>query len=121
MHNELRADLTETALQLHTEQGALTKSVQSSAQRFTSLKTELSKQLEGVNNHLDNLQEELTQVNTTVENLVANQTGASKAMSFVRRADEHVNEQGKLFQSFDYKLEAQAQLLEELHPENHCQ
>jgi hypothetical protein len=114
VHDELRADLTETALQLHTAQGALTKSVQSSAQRFTSLKTELSKQLEGVNNHLGNLQEDLTQVNATVESLVANQTGASKAMSFARRADEHVNEQGKMFQSFDNKLEAQAQLLEEL-------
>jgi hypothetical protein len=114
VHDELRADLTETALQLHTEHGALTKSVQSSAQRFTSLKTELSKQLEGVNNHLGNLQEDLTQVNATVESLVANQTGASKAMSFARRADEHVNEQGKMFQSFDNKLEAQAQMLEEL-------
>jgi hypothetical protein len=50
----------------------------------------------------------------TAESLVANQTGASKAMSFVRRADEHVNEQGKMFQFFDNKLEAQAQLLEEL-------
>jgi hypothetical protein len=114
VHDELRADLTETALQFHTEQGVLTKSVQSSAQRFSSLKTELSKQLEGVNNHLGNLQEDLTQVNVTVENLVANQTGVSKDMSFARRADEHVNEQGKMFQSFDSNLEAQAQLLEEL-------
>ena len=114
VHDELWADLKETALQLHTEQVALTKSVQSSAQQFTSLKTELSKQLEGVNNHLGNLQEDFTQVNATVESLVANQTGASKAMSFARRADEHVNEQGKMFQAFDSKLEAQAQLLEEL-------
>jgi adenosyl cobinamide kinase/adenosyl cobinamide phosphate guanylyltransferase len=64
--------------------------------------------------HLGNLQEDLTQVNATVESLVANQTGVSKALSFARRADEHVNEQGKMFQSFDSKLEAQAQLLEEL-------
>jgi hypothetical protein len=70
--------------------------------------------LEGVNNHLGNLQEDLTQVHATVESLVANQTGASKAMSFARRADEHVNEQGKMFQAFGSKLEAQAQLLEEL-------
>ncbi len=35
-------------------------------------------------------------------------------MSFTRRAEEHVNEQGKMFQAFDNKLEAQAQLLEEL-------
>ncbi len=114
VHNELRVDLTETALQLHTVHGALTKSVQSSAQRFTSLKTELSKQLEGVNNHLGELQEDLTQVTTTVETLVANQTGVSQTMSFPRRADEHVNEQGKMFQAFDNKLESQAQLLEEL-------
>ena len=46
--------------------------------------------------------------------MVANQTGASKAMSFARRVDEHVNEQGKMFQAFDSKLETQAQLLEEL-------
>ena len=118
VYDELRTDLKETALQLHTEQVALTKSVQSSAQRFTSLKTELSKQLEGVNNHLGNLQEDLTQVNATVESLVANQTGASKAMSFARRVDEHVNEQGKMFQAFDSKLEAQAQLLEELQMKN---
>jgi hypothetical protein len=92
----------------------LTKSVQSSAQRFTSLKTDLSKQLEGVNNHLGDLQGDLTQVNATVESLVDNQTGASKAMSFARRADEHVAEQGKKFHALDNKLEAQAQLLEEL-------
>jgi hypothetical protein len=49
-----------------------------------------------------------------VESLVANQDGASKTMSFARRADEHVNEQGKMFQAFGSKLEAQAQLLEEL-------
>jgi hypothetical protein len=49
-----------------------------------------------------------------MESLVANQDGASKAMSFARRADEHVNEQGKMFQAFGSKLEAQAQLLEEL-------
>jgi hypothetical protein len=114
VHDELRADLKETALQLHTEQVALTKSVQSSAQRFTSLKTELSKQLEGVNKHLGELQDDFTQVNATVENLVANQTGASQAMTFARRADEHVNEQGKKFQALDNKLEAQAQLIEQL-------
>jgi hypothetical protein len=114
VHDELRADLTETSLQLHTEEGALTKSVQSSTQQFTNLRTELSKQLEGVNNHLGDLQEDLTQVNATVESLVANQTGANQTMSFTRREDEHVNEQGKMFQAFDNKLEAQAQLLEEL-------
>jgi hypothetical protein len=92
----------------------LTKSVQSSTQRFTSLKTELSKQWEDVNNHLGDLQEDLTQVNATVENLVANQTDARQTMSFARWMDEHVNEQGKMFQSFDNKIESQAQLLEEL-------
>ncbi len=70
--------------------------------------------MEVVNNHLGDLQEDLAQVTATVESLVANQTGASKAMSFARRADEHVNEQGKMFQASDNKLEAQAQLLEEL-------
>jgi hypothetical protein len=114
VHDELRTDLTETELQLHTAHGALTKSVQSSSQRFTNLKTELSKQLEGVNNHLGDLQEDLTQVTTTVEILVANQTGTNQEMSFARWADEHVNEQGKMFQAFDNKLETQAQLLEEL-------
>jgi hypothetical protein len=35
-------------------------------------------------------------------------------MAFVRLVDEHVTEQGKKFQVLDNKLEAQAQLLEEL-------
>ncbi len=77
-HIERRADLKETVFQWHTEQVVLTKSVQSSTQRITSFKTELSKQLEDVNKHLGDLQEDLTQVHATVEDLVANQTGASK-------------------------------------------
>ncbi len=92
----------------------MTKSVQLSTQRITSFKTELSKQLEDVNKHLGDLQEDLTQVHATVEDLVANQTGVSKAMASSRRADEHVTEQGKKFQALDNKLEAKAQLLEEL-------
>jgi hypothetical protein len=42
------------------------------------------------------------------------QTGASKAMTLAWRADEHVTEQGKKFQTLDNKLEAHVQLLEEL-------
>jgi hypothetical protein len=70
--------------------------------------------LEGINKHLGDLVEELRQVNSAVADLVGNQTGASKAMTFARRALEHVTEQGKKFQAPDNKLKAQAHLLEEL-------
>jgi hypothetical protein len=116
-HDDLQANLKETDLQLHTEQVLLTKSVHTSAQRLATFKTEHSKhlcKLEGINKHLGDLVEELRQVNSAVTGLVGNQTGARKAMTFARRADEHVTEQGKKFQASDNKLKAQAHLLEEL-------
>jgi hypothetical protein len=63
-HNQLQANLTETASQLHDQQALLTKNVQASSQRLTSLKTEYSKQLESINKHLGELEEDVNQVNS---------------------------------------------------------
>jgi hypothetical protein len=75
---------------LHDQQALLTKNTQASSQRLAGLKTDFSKQLEGINKHLGELEEEVNQVNSAVAGLLHTQDDVSQAMFFARRADEHV-------------------------------